>query len=176
MQFQSNPFQQTHFELFGIPQTFAVDTAQLQNRYRQLQRQFHPDRFAGGSEQEKRLALQYATRINEAYECLKSPLLRALYLMTLAGVEQTEHTTQADKSFLIQQMLWREQLHEAESAAELDNLKQETHDALLACEQAFSQHYAANDYATAQLDVDKMHFISKFTDELSTRLHVLNRM
>lgn len=168
-------FQQNYFELFGIPQDFRVDTKELNYRYRQLQRQFHPDRFAGGTEQEKRLALQYATFINQANDCLKQPLSRAIYLMGLQGFEQTEQTTKADKTFLIQQMLWRESLDEAESAEEIAALQQETAAALAQCEQAFAACYEAQDWPHAQLEVDKMHFISKFTDELSLRLQVLNR-
>src|SRR5690606_20932092 len=143
-----------YFELFGLPQVFTVDTAPLSHRYRQLQRQFHPDRFAGGTEQEKRLALQYATYINEAYDCLKTPLKRAIYLMTLAGQEQAEHTDQADTAFITQQMLWREQLQEATSAEQLHELKQEPDTALQVCEQAFASAYAANDYTKAPTEVD----------------------
>ena len=168
-------FQQNYFELLGIPQSFRVDTQALSTRYRQLQRQFHPDRFAGGTEQEKRLALQYATFINEAYDCLKHPLSRAIYLMQLAGFAQNEQSTQADKAFLMQQMLWRESLDEAESSQDIEALQVDTRDALSQCEQAFAESYEAKDWPAAQLLVDKMHFISKFTDELSLRLQVLNR-
>lgn len=65
-----------HFTLFGLKQQFAVDTAALDAAYRQIQSQVHPDRFAQASDTEKRLALQWATHANEAYQTLKHPISR----------------------------------------------------------------------------------------------------
>src|SRR5690606_15056315 len=77
-------FSRSHFDLFAQPEMFTIDRAALDARYRELQAQYHPDRYASGSDAEKRLALQVATHINEAYQTLKSPLSRARYLLQLA--------------------------------------------------------------------------------------------
>ena len=69
---------QNHFELFGLPARFAVDAAALEARYHELQREVHPDRFAAAPEAERRVSMQRATRVNEAYQTLKSPLRRAV--------------------------------------------------------------------------------------------------
>ena len=101
----------THFELFGLPQSFAVDREQLDSRYRELQRTMHPDRFVNAGDQERRLAMQQAARINEAYQVLKDPLLRGRYLLELAGYDFSEqHHTTRDAAFLIEQMELREAL------------------------------------------------------------------
>src|SRR5258708_25802086 len=87
---------QSHFELFGLPVRFALDAATLDRRYRELQREVHPDRFAAAPESERRASMQLATRVNEAYQTLKSPLRRAVYILRLRGGDpqfETENPT-----------------------------------------------------------------------------------
>jgi molecular chaperone HscB len=74
-------FARNHFELLGLPAQYAVDPARLEHGYRELQSQVHPDRFAAATEAERRVAMQWATRVNEAYRTLRNPLERARYLL-----------------------------------------------------------------------------------------------
>ena len=109
----------THFELFGLPQSFVVDRAQLDSRYRELQRVTHPDRFVNAGDQERRLSMQQAARVNEGYQVLKDPLLRGRYLLELSGYTfSDEHHTTSDAAFLMEQMELRETLGEVRSAAD----------------------------------------------------------
>ena len=109
----------THFELFGLPQSFVVDRAQLDSRYRELQRATHPDRFVNAGDQERRLSMQQATRVNEGYQVLKDPLLRGRYLLELSGFTfSDEHHTTSDAAFLMEQMEIREALGEVRGAAD----------------------------------------------------------
>lgn len=102
---------QNHFELFGLPARFAVDAAVLDARYHELQREVHPDRFAAAPDAERRLSMQLATRVNEAYQTLKSPLKRAVYILQLRGVDpQFETNTAMPSEFLMEQMSWRERI------------------------------------------------------------------
>src|SRR5258706_1485880 len=102
---------QNHFELFGLPPRCAVDAAALEARYRELQREVHPDRFAAAPESERRASMQLATRVNEAYQTLKSPLRRAVYILRLRGVDpQFETNTAMPSEFLVEQMSWRERI------------------------------------------------------------------
>jgi molecular chaperone HscB len=102
---------QNHFELFGIPVQFEVDTAELDRRYRELQREVHPDRFATAPDAERRVSMQLATRVNEAYQTLKSPLRRAVYILQLRGVDpKFETNTAMPAGFLMEQMSWRERI------------------------------------------------------------------
>ncbi len=106
---------QNHFELFGLPARFAVDAAALEARYRELQREVHPDRFAAASQAEQRVSMQLATRVNEAYQTLKSPLRRAVYVLQLRGVDpKFETNTAMPTEFLMEQLTWRERI-EADS-------------------------------------------------------------
>lgn len=102
-----------YFRLFGLPVSFVIDMGQLSSRFRELQQTIHPDRFASASDQERRLSLQYATRVNEAYRILRDPLERARYLLELKGIAwEDEQSTLNDPVFLMEQMELREALSE----------------------------------------------------------------
>jgi len=104
-------FSKNYFELFGLPVSYVVDAGQLAERYRELQRSVHPDRFANASEQERRLSMQGAVRINEAHQALKDPVLRARYLLSLHGIDMdAQQETTHDAAFLMEQMMLREEL------------------------------------------------------------------
>lgn len=110
---------QNYFELFGLPVAYAIDRDVLDQRYRELQRLVHPDRFASASDQERRIAMQQATQINEGYRVLKDGLLRARYLLELRGHRfDDERSTHQDSAFLMEQMELREALSEVGEAAD----------------------------------------------------------
>jgi len=100
-----------HFELFGLPVAFDLDTADLTTRYRELQKRVHPDKYANASDPERRLSQQMTSLVNEAFHILKDPVRRGRYLLGLRGVDMGEETdTKMDPAFLMEQMEWREQL------------------------------------------------------------------
>ncbi len=108
-----------YFELFGLPVSFEVDVADLATRYRELQRRFHPDRYASASEPERRLSLQLTAQVNAALQTLKDPVARARYLLSLQGVDTGEDTdTAMDTAFLMEQMELREGLARARQEAD----------------------------------------------------------
>ena len=114
---------QNHFELFGLPARFDVDMAALDAAYREVQGRVHPDRFVNATDAEKRVAMQWATRANEAYQTLRNPQKRAQYLCELNGVDlQTESNTAMPMAFLMQQMEWREALGDAKAERNVDAL------------------------------------------------------
>jgi len=119
------------FSLFQLPRAFRVDLAELEARYREVQAQVHPDRFAHGSEGERRLSMQWATRANEGYQTLRKPLERAKYLLHLGGHDlQAESNTAMAPEFLMEQMEWREAVMEARSGRdhhELEHLHHRLH-------------------------------------------------
>ena len=104
-------FSKTYFEIFQLPASFDVDLDDLASKYRRLQIEVHPDKFANATEQEKRLSLQWATQVNAAYDTLRAPLSRATYLIEMAGLDVEENPTVAP-AFLMEQIELREQLEE----------------------------------------------------------------
>lgn len=160
-----------YFELLGFEPTWEVDQALLSERYRELQKQWHPDRFAHLSDRERRLAVQYTARLNEAVATLKSPLKRAQYLLLLAGRDTFgESAAQLDPGFLMQQMELRERLAEVGDAedpeAELERLANAAEADLNALQTRFVTLYSQSDLDGAETVVRKMQFMSKLQREI----------
>tara|TARA_B100000676_G_C17651029_1_gene616582 strand:- start:33 stop:548 length:516 start_codon:yes stop_codon:yes gene_type:complete len=115
-------FNQNYFEIFGLPIDFNVDSDQLAERYRELQKELHPDRFASSTDQEKRLSMQWSALVNTGKETLQAPLPRAIYMLELRGLT-VDHNPRLPPEFLMQQIELREELEELEeSSAPLDGL------------------------------------------------------
>ncbi len=107
----SSTLTRNYFELFSLPQQYALERAELDARYRELQRTVHPDRYASAGDQERRLSMQQAAHINEAYQVLRDPLRRGRYLLELRGHRiDDQQTTHQDPEFLMQQIELREAL------------------------------------------------------------------
>ena len=114
-----------HFELLGLPARYAVDPASLERGYRDLQSRVHPDKFASATEPERRVAMQWAARANEAYRTLRHPVERARYLLGLKGFDtEEESNTSMPPDFLMQQMEWREAVEHARAASDTAQLEQ----------------------------------------------------
>ncbi len=166
----------SHFELFGLPVAFAIDLAALDQLYRRLQTEVHPDRFATASDAERLQSLQMATRVNEAYQTLKGPVSRARYLLQLRGVDtQEESNTAMPLDFLMQQMAWREALEEAQgSITALESLDRELRAA--ATNQLATLATALDaqpDNKLATETVRKLRFIDKVQSEIDQAMEAL---
>lgn len=166
-----------HFELFQMPVMFEIDTQQLDAAYREVQGRVHPDKFVTATDAEKRVAMQWATRANEAYQTLKNPLKRAMYLCELNGVDlATESNTHMPTAFLLQQIEWREALDQArdtknQSALEqLENELIQKRDGLLSL---VTQHLNAAQYNDAGEQVRQLMFVEKFGDEVGRVFELL---
>src|SRR6478609_5993372 len=114
----------SHFDLFHLPPAYAVDQPALDDAYRTVQAQVHPDRFAAAGDAQRRIAMQWATRTNEAYQTLRDPLKRARYMLSLRGVDVgAENNTAMEPAFLMQQMEWRETIEDAAAVKNLGALE-----------------------------------------------------
>ena len=164
--------QDDDFELFGLEKQFAQDRAAVDARWKDLQREAHPDKFAAQGPAAQRIAMQWSVRINEAYQRLKDPLQRAAYLCELAGFPINAHSNTAmPKAFLMQQMEWREALDDARGLEPLEELA----DTVQNSKEQVLHHCATlldeqHDYAAAVNLVRILMFIEKFTHDLNQRL------
>jgi molecular chaperone HscB len=167
--------QTNDFELFGLEQRFVQDRGQLDARWKDLQRQAHPDKFADQGAAAQRLAMQWSVRINEAYQRLKDPLKRAAYLCELNGAAvNAENNTAMPAAFLMQQMTWREALDEAESAADLEQISQQvqqkSREVLQKIEHLIDGQKA---YTEAVGQVRALMFVERFALDVDKRLDQL---
>jgi molecular chaperone HscB len=160
-----------HFALFALPARFALDADALEAAHKAVQSTVHPDRYAAGSAAERRVAMQWAARANEAYRTLKSPLARAAYLCERAGVPiEAETNTAMPAAFLLQQLEWREALDEARvGGAPLAGLA-----ATVAAERARVLRDIGTalderaDVGAAAALVRQLMFLDKFRDEVAS--------
>jgi molecular chaperone HscB len=167
--------QANDFELFGLPMQFAIERDALDARWKDLQREAHPDRFAAEGAAAQRIAMQWSVRINEAYRRLKEPVKRAAYLCELHGAAvNAENNTAMPAVFLTQQMTWREALDETQTPAQLETLLSEvqsTHQQALA-DIAQSIDVAGN-YSAAVGQVRALMFIDRFAAEVRRKIDLL---
>jgi molecular chaperone HscB len=165
------------FELFGIAPRFEQQRAELDARWKALQAEVHPDRFAAEGAAAQRVAMQWAVRVNEAYQRLKDPLKRAAYLCEQNGVPlQAEKNTAMPANFLMQQMAWRESLEDARGEAELGAL----HDEVMATRKQMLTQLAATldeqrDWHAAAQQVRALMFVERFAHDVEQRLDALGQ-
>ena len=163
-----------YFALFGLPPVFEVDRESLSQRYRDLQRATHPDRFANASDQERLLSVQNAALVNQAFQTLKNPLSRARYLLELRGYALDDTDNRMDTGFLMEQMALREALAEVRGADDpfdaLNRLRDdiESRERDLVAELAGLLAQDGEDAArTAQNEVRKMQFMRRLLEEVA---------
>ena len=169
--------QDNDFELFGVPMRFAQDRAALDARWKELQREAHPDKFAAQGASAQRVAMQWSVRINEAYQRLKEPLSRAAYLCELRGAPiDAEKNTAMPTEFLMHQMEWREALDEAKNEADLLDLSAQVtrlrRELLENCGRLLDDD--GNAKAAAQ-QVRALMFVERFAGEVNDRLDLLGQ-
>jgi len=159
-----------YFDLFQLPEGFALDEAELETRYRALAARFHPDRCAAASAFEQKQAVMMSATVNEAYRTLKNPTDRAAYLLKQQGIDADapEHTSFAPE-FLMQQMEWRETLAEARAAgdtAALNALERQVSAEQAALYGQLAAAFDAQQYQTAAQLVRQGRFLNKMRQEI----------
>jgi len=169
-----------HFALFGLEKAFELDGTALTRRYRELQQALHPDRFAASSQAERRWSVQAASRVNDAYTTLRSPLARAVYLLSLEGVDIDEETdTRMDPLFLMEQMELREALEGVLTASDPQRALEGIRDRIADTEQTiatrFASGFAGGDTVGARTEARQWQFLDKLrreADQAESRLDV----
>jgi molecular chaperone HscB len=167
--------QATDFELFEIPAQFAQDRNVLDAKWKDLQREAHPDKFAAQGAAAQRIAMQWSVRINEAYNRLKDPLKRATYLCELNGAPIAAHTnTSMPPAFMMMQIEWREALEEAETSEELEKIELQTAN-YKQSQLSKIEHFidAECNFSAASNEVRALMFVARFVGEIEARMDKL---
>ena len=138
------------YSAFGLPREFALEPALLEQRFRDLSRRLHPDRFARAEPRQRRIALERATQLNDGYRALKDWRRRAAYLLKLAGIDTvSDGRTFRDEEFLEEQLAWREALALARAdgdAAALAELATRARTGLAALEAECARYFEEPDW------------------------------
>ena len=168
---QSLDLSQSYFDLFSQPLNFEIDLSQMHKNQQDLQAKFHPDRFVNASDQQKRLSVQQASWVNEAYQTLANPVKRARYMLEVSGLDmKDESETTSDIDFLMEQIALREQMEEVRDKQNpleecdniIDNLKRRSAE----ISNEFSQQFEAGNLDTAKLVSRKMQFIQRILEQV----------
>ena len=161
---------QNYFELFNLPEKFQIDSVKLQENYRSIQKEIHPDRFATSTENEKTQSMIKSTQVNDAYQTLKSTTKRAKYILSLH--KSVEKIT-LPPDFLMQQMEWEEHLEDIEKDnKELGqfklaiNKKYEEYSLLLSKQIDNDQNWNE-----AAITIDKLYFVEKLLHKINIALN-----
>lgn len=168
-------FSQDYFALFGLPARFRFDPAELDAAYRRLQSEVHPDRFASAGDEERRLALQSSSRVNEAYRALRRPLERARYMLLLRGIDALAETdTVLPHEFLEQQLEVRESVADAiarHDTADLVAQQKAVEAAAAELEHALAEQLdQAVTPAEARVTLRKLSFLSKVAADIAAAI------
>ena len=160
---------QNYFELFNLPEKFQIDLEMLQENYRSIQKEIHPDRFATSSENEKVQSMIKSTQTNDAFQTLKSPIKRAKYILSLH--KSVEKIT-LPPDFLMQQMEWEEHFETIEkNSSELTefkstiNKKYKEYSLLISTQIDDDQNWS-----DAAISIDKLYFIEKLLHKINNAL------
>jgi molecular chaperone HscB len=167
-------FSQDYFTLFGLPPRYRFDPVQLDAAYHALQRAVHPDRHATAGETERRLALQSSARVNEAYQALKNPVGRAVYLLSLHGIDALAETNTAlAVEFLQRELERREAMAEAQAGADssgLTALLNKVHADAAALETVLAAELDREAWHAARDAVRELRFLTKVADDLEAAI------
>ena len=167
-----------YFSLFNLAQQFDIDLKMLENNYRKLQFESHPDRFVTASSAEKLTSMQTATLTNEAYLTLKSPGLRGAYLLGLSGIVAIdEKNNQMPADFLMQQIEWREAVEDAENARDivaLENLLDTIGAVAKTLQSTLSNQFKNNALAEATNSTRKLIFMDKVRADILKSIEKLD--
>ena len=169
--------QSNDFALFDVPVQFAQDASVLDTRWKELQREAHPDKFAAQGGAAQRLAMQWSVRINEAYRRLKDPLKRASYLCELHGAPiQAETNTAMPADFLMQQMQWREALDDAKTLQNVEEIALQLNENVRG-QLSKLEHLidAQKDFVAASGQVRSLMFTQRFASEIDARIDRLGQ-
>jgi molecular chaperone HscB len=166
-----------HFARLGLPAALDLEPATLDRAYFALQRQWHPDRFANRSAEERARASTEAAALNDAYRTLKDPLSRAVYFSAMKGVELPgDGKTIDDPDLLMEAMEAREALHEARTVEAIDRLAAAARDDMKTSLAGLGGLFLQDDWPVIRKALLRLRYLDKFTEEARARRTNLERV
>jgi molecular chaperone HscB len=156
------------FQTLGLPRAYALDSGELEKRYRDLQRALHPDKHVSATPSERRMSLSKAVEVNEAYRVLKDDVRRAESLLSLLGRAASE--TAADPELLMEVMELREALSESKHARDLPRVRELAADVTQRAartERELAAAFTGADLVAAGVRLSQLKYFKRFLDEVS---------
>lgn len=160
------------FERLGFEVSFDVDQELVSQNYFKAQRLLHPDRFVGSHKTERTYSAQHAAAMNDAYETLISPIKRAQEMLRIAGFVQPniEQQTLDDQELLLEVIELREQLLDADSGEQLNELKGQVEVLFDDNNITLSKAFAKADYEEAAKLLNRLRYLNKIRSEILQKM------
>jgi molecular chaperone HscB len=169
---QSPDLSQTYFKLFGMNPVFDIDCSRLHAEQQRLQATYHPDRYVSASERDKRVSVQVASWVNQAYATLQDPVKRSRYLLEINGVDiPDDSTTTSDTEFLMEQIELREQVescrHGEDGLQRSDEIEARLTQRANELATEFVSYFGTSEFDKAIVSSRKMQFVQRIQQQLS---------
>jgi molecular chaperone HscB len=159
------------FARLDLAPGFDLEPKELDRLYFARQRQLHPDRFRAKTAREQAFAQGQAADLNEAYETLRDPLSRAVFLLKRAGrrIDDSDGVTVHDKALLMEAMEAREALSEAEDAGAVEALMAQAQADADAVTKELSELFRSQDLDRAVRATLRLKYLRKLAEEARLR-------
>uniref|UniRef100_A0A2M4CHC4 Putative co-chaperone hscb n=1 Tax=Anopheles darlingi TaxID=43151 RepID=A0A2M4CHC4_ANODA len=164
------PLNPNYFDLLDVEKGYQVDQVALKKKYRNIQNQIHPDKFAQQSLEEKQLALEWSALINKAYTTLTKSVDRSQYLLELQGITISEENSHIDQSFLIEMMDLNESIDEAHDTEDIEELKARIENLIETQNHEIEQSFKADDYEGAKQSVIRLKYLLNIETKLRDKI------
>lgn len=145
-----------YFELFGLPVSLQTDQAMLAKKYFELQKKYHPDFFANGTEHEQAEALEISSQLNKALKVLKNQDLTIQYVLQLKSMLEEDEKYQLPADFLMEMMELNEELNE-DSAQQVKDMENQLYSEV----QPIIENYRDESVTPAELQQLKEYYYKK---------------
>lgn len=158
-----------YFKVFGLDPGYDLDVRDLAKVFRQAQTILHPDKHSTKAQDQLELSEEWSSLVNSAYQTLKDPLNRALYLLEMKGRPLEEGDVATDATFLAEVMEANEEVADAESSADICALSEHNKKVIKDYEEEVSKAFGANDIDLARDLVSKMKYFCSLQDKIKER-------
>ena len=157
------------FELFNINISIDINKSELDEKVKIFQTQFHPDKYANGSDLEKRLALQISSHVNDGYKVLGDIVLRIEYILKINNFTKDESKTINDINFLREQIEYNELVESLEENFDKDIIDAHLSKIRLLLKNTIDSiklFFDSEDYENMWQNLSKLRFYTKNINEL----------
>uniref|UniRef100_A0A2N9H2W6 J domain-containing protein n=1 Tax=Fagus sylvatica TaxID=28930 RepID=A0A2N9H2W6_FAGSY len=159
-----------YFHIFGLERKFDIGVENLEGKYKEWQKKLHPDLVHSKSEEERGYAAEQSGRVIDAYRTLSKPLLRAIYVLRLEGVDVDEEETLSDPELLSEILEIREAVEEAADSQELNQIQSQMREKLSHWSNSFANAYRCRNFEEAQNSIRRMTYYERVNEEIVKKL------
>jgi len=172
---QAPKVRESHFDVLDLEPRFDTNENILYERFKKMQHVIHPDRFGNSDEKEQEIALKYSSQVNEAYNVLKDPLKRAIYLLEQNGITALSEGGEVPfdeevMEFMERMMEERSIVFESSDLAEVKALNESVSRETTGLESSLHDAFSANDLDAATKLTLKLRYLRKLLDDIEARL------